>query len=577
MLEFWREWRDAGHAPIRAMLEINGISVQDAAAPAVEASNTTVTLRYNGAAQVMVRAFDAEGGPARMSLSGGNGTAGGAATAPAFANMTYRYDNATGATAALISLRPNASDAGVHVLNVTAVSEATGLSNHTLILVNVTDPVPPYFGAVPWDLYVEAAGPLTPVNATALGVRAHDEADPRPRLEHSPPGPLAVGGHYIWWTVTDASNNTASARMYLVVQDTLPPVFANVADAAAVFAASERPAALYAPPNATDLVDGDVAVRCSPPPGSPIALGLTRVECSASDSRWNTAYARFWLNATLDGPAAPPRIAAAPGDASVEVAYNGTGAVVVAVNATGAAGPARMSLSGWNGTEGGNESAGAAPAFANMTYRYDNATGATAALISLRPNASDVGVHVLNVTAVSEATGLSNHTLILVNVTDPVPPELYVPASAAIEATGRLTAINAAALGVHAHDEADAEVQVRHAPHGPLGLGRHLVTWNASDSSGNTATASMLLTVQDTTPPGFPVLANLTLVFAPGVQPVADYTVPYAYDAVDGAVHALCWPQPDSPIGDGVTTVACFASDGSGNAALARFSINATR
>ena len=566
------EARDASWNYAYASFWINATRGGPPVAPSLSASSRAVEVDYNATARVGVNATGAYG-PITMRLApaaGANGSAG-EVLPPPFANMTYRYDAGTGVAAAVVTLLPNASDVGVHRLNVTAVS-AGGLSNYTLVTVNVTDSTPPYFASVPWDVYVEATGQLTPVNATALGVRALDEADPSPALSHYPRGPLALGAHYVWWTATDASANSASARMYLIVQDTTPPALGATGNLTLAFAPAAQPVARYAAPNATDLVDGAVAARCSPPPGSPIGWGQTQVSCEAADKSGNRATAGFVINATRDGPRGPPAINAS--NHTVRVDYNGT--AIVGINATGAGGPAAIGLAGAAG-QGGNGTA-PVPPFANITnYRYDPAAGATTADIVLSPNASDIGVHRLNVTAASPGGGPSNHTVVTVVVMDRVRPVLHVPPAAVVEAAGRLTGIDASALGVRAHDEADASPLVRHSPQGPLGLGRHAVTWNATDASGNTASSRMDLVIRDTTPPAFEGIANLTLSLDPGAQPVASYTAPRAVDLVDGEVRSLCWPPPNSTIAWGVTTVSCFAADASGNTALARFAINATR
>jgi hypothetical protein len=45
----------------------------------------------------------------------------------------------------------------------------------------------------------------------------------------------------------------------------------------------------------SDVVDGSLAVSCSPASGSLFPLGDTRVECSASDSRGNSATGQFFV------------------------------------------------------------------------------------------------------------------------------------------------------------------------------------------------------------------------------------------------------------------------------------------
>jgi hypothetical protein len=51
-------------------------------------------------------------------------------------------------------------------------------------------------------------------------------------------------------------------------------------------------------PTATDDVDGDVPVRCTPESGSDFPLGTTTVTCTASDSSGNAATASFNVSIT---------------------------------------------------------------------------------------------------------------------------------------------------------------------------------------------------------------------------------------------------------------------------------------
>jgi hypothetical protein len=55
---------------------------------------------------------------------------------------------------------------------------------------------------------------------------------------------------------------------------------------------------------ATDLVDGSVAVTCAPPSGSTFPLGTTTVNCSATDTRGNSASGSFTV--TVEEAPPPP-------------------------------------------------------------------------------------------------------------------------------------------------------------------------------------------------------------------------------------------------------------------------------
>ena len=270
------------------------------AQPRLALSNSSVAVPYNGTAAVRASAAAGAEGPATIELSSIDPLGGAAAPAPAFASVEYVRSDGN-ATESLIVLTPNATDVGVHEINVTARWAGGAPPAHAVLLVNVTDGVPPVLHA-PARAALEAAGRLTAVNASTVGVWAADEADPSPVLLRSPSGPLPVGAHDVLWTATDVSNNTASAWMRLTVRDTTPPALGSMANLALSFSGVSQPWANYTAPAALDAVDGaDVRVRCLPAPGSPVQRGLTQVVCVALDSQGNAAWARFWLNATGTG------------------------------------------------------------------------------------------------------------------------------------------------------------------------------------------------------------------------------------------------------------------------------------
>jgi len=71
----------------------------------------------------------------------------------------------------------------------------------------------------------------------------------------------------------------------LVVFDKNPPVFADVPAPATIEATSPAGATYtYTLPTATDAVDGDRPVTCTPISGSTMSLGQSKVTCSASDA-----------------------------------------------------------------------------------------------------------------------------------------------------------------------------------------------------------------------------------------------------------------------------------------------------
>ncbi|HXJ21852.1 MAG TPA: HYR domain-containing protein [Polyangia bacterium] len=76
--------------------------------------------------------------------------------------------------------------------------------------------------------------------------------------------------------------------------DTTPPVWSNVPGTVVAYATSKSGAKVtYTTPTATDAVDGNRAVTCTPASGSTFPINKTTVTCTATDKHGNTATTTF--------------------------------------------------------------------------------------------------------------------------------------------------------------------------------------------------------------------------------------------------------------------------------------------
>jgi hypothetical protein len=111
-------------------------------------------------------------------------------------------------------------------------------------------------------------------------------------------------------------------------------------------------------------------------------------------------------------------------------------------------------------------------------------------------------------------------------------------------------------------------------------VGTTTVTCNVSDASGNTASCSFTVTVNDTQPPTITCPANQTIIAdqtactVGGGCVVATFADPTATDNCPG-VTVACNPPSGSCFPVGVTTVTCTATDASGNTATCSFTVTA--
>jgi hypothetical protein len=108
--------------------------------------------------------------------------------------------------------------------------------------------------------------------------------------------------------------------------------------------------------------------------------------------------------------------------------------------------------------------------------------------------------------------------------------------------------------------------------------GTTTVTCNVADSSGNTASCSFTITVNDTQPPSITCPANVTAITDQNVCPSPGCTTvtfpnPTASDNCPG-VTVACVPPSGGCFNVGVTTVTCTATDTSGNTATCSFTVS---
>lgn len=105
-----------------------------------------------------------------------------------------------------------------------------------------------------------------------------------------------------------------------------------------------------------------------------------------------------------------------------------------------------------------------------------------------------------------------------------------------------------------------------------LPIGSHTITLTADDGRGGTGTSTVLVIVQDTTPPIFTPPANQTLEATGPTGAVAVFSAT-ATDLVDGVRPVICSPASGSTFPLGATTVACNSTDLHGNSSNGTFTL----
>lgn len=152
----------------------------------------------------------------------------------------------------------------------------------------------------PWnlpDVTAEATGPdgaIVTFDVASSG--GDDDENGRPQgvsCSHVSGSQFPLGDTLVRCT----SSNRGTATFTVHVVDTTAPAL-TLPVTISVQAASSAGAVVTFEATATDVVDGSVAVSCTPASGSTFPIGSTNVSCSATDAHANTAGGSFVVHVT---------------------------------------------------------------------------------------------------------------------------------------------------------------------------------------------------------------------------------------------------------------------------------------
>ena len=180
----------------------------------------------------------------------------------------------------------SAFDLGPTTVTCTAVDGSTN-SASTSFQVNVQDETAPAF-VQPADVTVEATSADgatatfdSPVASDAVSGTIDGACTPESGSV------FPVGDTAVECTATDEAGNTGTTSFIVHVVDTTAPVLAVHADITAEATGPAGAEVFYTAPTATDAVDGDPTVDCSPAADSMFPIGDTIVSCTATDDFGN--------------------------------------------------------------------------------------------------------------------------------------------------------------------------------------------------------------------------------------------------------------------------------------------------
>jgi hypothetical protein len=366
-----------------------------------------------------------------------------------------------------------------------------------------------------------------------------------------------VGTTTVHCDATLSNGDPVSDDFSVTVTDTTPPVVGTVTSISETATSPTGKTITYTTPTATDLVDGSVAVICSPQSGTNFAVTVTTVTCSATDSHSNTGSSSFTVTVTF-ADTEPPSLTV---PANISVSTSGTGAVVTySVSATDNSGnppvvscnppsgstfPVGTTTVNCTASDGVNPPATAsftvtvtfvdttAPVISNVpSNRVVEANGPSGSVVSYtEPTATDaaegptpvscsptsgstfpLGGTTVNCTA-SDSHGNTSSASFTISVVDTTKPNLIVPADRTVyaetpsgighEGYGVPPFLN----GASATDTVDPNPRIGNDAPEFFTVGVHTVTFGATDFSGNTTVKSALIEVLPMPPAGTPPLA----------------------------------------------------------------------
>ena len=555
-------------------------------------------------------------------------------TAPAVTVSADTTLDATSAAGAAYSFSATASDSvdGVLATTCTPASGGTFGFGTTKVTCSATDTAG-HTGSASFNVTVQdvtaptvTAQAPAPVEATGPSGATVTWADPTASDDVDGDLPVAcdrtsgetfpVGDTTVTCTATDGHGNVGSATFAVRVTDTTPPAVTVPSDITAE-ATSPNGAVVAYTASATDLVDGTVTVRCSPPSGTQFGLDeTTTVQCAATDAHGNDASASFTVSVVDTTRPELPELgdvtAEATSAAGAVVTYGvGPAADIVDGDVTVTCEPASGTTFGLGDTTvtcsatdaHDNTATGTftvrvedttAPVFDPFSVGPTEATGPDGALVTYTlPTASDtvdpsvdvdctpasgtrfgLGATEVTCTAVDDS-GNRATVAFAVNVVDTTGPTVPTVATQPVEATGPDGAVFTWDP-LTAEDVVDGAItDVTCVP--PSGstfpLGATGVTCSATDRAGNRGQGTFMVNVVDTTAPAFSSASNLTVAATSAAGAVVSYPTPTATDIVDGATPVSCTPPSGGTFPLGTTTVTCTTQDAAGNKASTSFTV----
>ena len=476
---------------------------------------------------------------------------------------------------------------GKTVVTWTATDVAKNIATATQI-VTVQDTKPPKIRA-PATVTYEASS--IDQNFMNLGEPTVTDNSEIASVTNDAPQGFPIGETIVTWIAIDTSGNQASATQKVEVVDTIKPVISKIADLTVEATSDKQNTVNLVAPNVTDVQK--VIVTSNAP--TFFQLGKTMITWTAVDASGNNSTINQTISLvdttapTLTVPTDVTKEATAKTGNSVSlgdpVATDLTGIPTVTNNAPSDY-PLGTTIVTWTATDNFGNSVSKTqnvtivdttkPIITAPAKVVFEAVGTSGNVVPLgEPKTYDV-VEVASVTndapqsfgfgdttvtwTVTDTSGNSATSTQVVSVIDTTAPVITTPSNIVQEATGKTgTSLDIGKAEVT--DLIKVENITNDAP-SSFPLGNTTVTWTATDESGNTSTATQIITIRDTTKPTITAPADITQEATSASENTVNLGDAKADDTV--SLVSVTNDAPKTfPIGE--TTVTWTATDSSGN------------
>ena len=433
---------------------------------------------------------------------------------------------------------PDVFPIGLTTITWTATDTSGNTVNATQT-VTVQDTTNPTITA-PADIVAEATSPSG--NTISIGEANASDIIEISSITNDAPTDFPLGETTVTWTATDDHGNSASATQKITVVDTTAPTITAPEDVTFEAVSSTGNVVSIGTANAVDIIDSNPILTNDAPTAFP--LGETIVTWSVTDETGNTVVVTQKI--TVVDTTAPTIVA--PDDIETE-ATSPTENSVILDQATAAdfvgiqsitndaptVFPVGQTIVTWTATDTTGHSANATqkvtikdttpPILKAPDAITVEATSESANVVNIgEAKASDLvgiqsitndapDVFPLGLTTVTwtatDVSGLSYSTIQKISVVDTTAPILTVPSDVVIEATSATE--NSVTLGqATANDLLEVSSITNDSP-STFPLGETIVTWSATDPSGNSVNGTQKITVIDTTAPTIIIPDDITI------------------------------------------------------------------